>query len=262
MARSCSLVLTLFLCLSPAALAQPTDEIVLLPTIVARNTTIPGAFGSLWKTTTEIVNDSDSSFEIGLPWHGIEPDRVRVPAHSTTQLDVALTGPLIVRIPLAVADDVAFQTRVHDASRATTNFGTRIPSVREREFRRTRTIIADVPTADPFRATLRIYAPKSGRIQFRVTLLTQPKPVLVPDAPAQPQPSPTVLAQFEAIASRPLDLQDFGYSVPVAEVLLPGSGSDPVQVMIEPVHEGASRFYAFISVTNNETQHVTILSPR
>lgn len=41
-----------------------------------------------------------------------------------------------------------------------------------------------------------------------------------------------------------------------------GPASSPfVRVEVEPLGEGA-RFWAFVSVTNNETQHVTLITPQ
>ncbi|PYQ28160.1 MAG: hypothetical protein DMF56_17135 [Acidobacteria bacterium] len=241
-------------------------ENVLLPLVGTTRTSAPGAFGSQWKTSTIVVNDTDSAFSINVPWGDPRllvspalPQFVDLEPRSTSRLDLALTGPVVVRIPRAIADHVFFQTRAFDASRAETNFGTRVSSVRESEFLHARTTIADVPTADPFRATLRIYSPDDKPRAFHVTLRTQPEVTASPYR--QPPPSASsVITQLQATTAALLE--GYPYSVPVAELLLPSAGADSVQVVIEPVDDSNAPFYALVSVTNNVTQHVTVLTPR
>jgi len=241
-------------------------ESVLLPLTGTTRTSAPGAFGSQWKTSTVVVNDTDSFFTINVPWGDPRllvspalPQFVDLEPRSTSRLDLALTGPVVVRIPRALADHVFFQTRAFDASRAETNFGTRVNSVRETEFLHARTTIADVPTADPFRATLRIYSPDGKPRAFHVTLRTQPEFTATPYR-QQPPPASTTITELQATTAALLE--GYPYSVPVAELLLPSAGADPVQVVIEPVDDSNAPFYALVSVTNNVTQHVTVLTPR
>jgi hypothetical protein len=241
-------------------------ENVLLPLTGTTRTSAPGAFGSQWKTSTVVVNDTDSTFTFNVPWGDPRllispalPQFVTLEPRSTSRLDLALTGPVVVRIPRALADHVFFQTRAFDASRADTNFGTSVPSVRESDFLHTRTTIADVPTADPFRATLRIYSPDGKPRAFRVTLRTQPE---LTASPYRQQPPPAASTITELQATTSALLEGYPYSVPIAELLLPFAGTAPVQVVIEPVDDGNAPFYALVSVTNNVTQHVTVLAPR
>ena len=246
--------------------ADDDYESVLLPLSGTTRNAAPGAFGSQWKTSTVVVNDSDSAFNIDVPWGDPRllvspalPQFVPLKPRTTQRLDLALTGPVVVRIPRAIADHVFFQTRAFDASKADTNFGTRVPSVRESEFLRARTTIADVPTADPFRATLRIYSPDGKPRAFRVTLRTQPDYTASPYQQTPPAVASTIT---ELQTTTTALLQGYPYAVPIAELLLPFAGADPVQVVIEPVDDSDAPFYALVSVTNNVTQHVTVLTPR
>lgn len=245
-------------------------ETVLLPLIGNTRTPIAGAFGSQWKTATWVSNQSAHSFRIAVPFDdpgliGPSPgpaQHVIVPAQSASRLEVSLTGPVVVRVPRALANDVAFQTRAYDDSRGELNFGTRVPSVRPSEFHRSRITIVDVPTAPPFRASLRIYSPDQQPRAFHVTLSTQPDNVATPSGEPAPRAS-TVLTQFTAATAVPPDLARFNtpYAVPFADILLP-TLTERFQVSVEPVDDGDSPFYAFVSVTNNSTQHVTLLTPR
>jgi hypothetical protein len=247
-------------------------ETVLLPLIGNTHTPIPGAFGSQWKTATWVSNQSAHSFRIAVPFDdpgliGPSPgpfQHVIVPAQSASRLEVALTGPVVVRVPRALANDVAFQTRAYDDSRGELNFGTRVPSVRPSEFHRSRITIADVPTAPPFRASLRIYSPDQQPRAFHVTLSTQPDIVATPSVELTLPPASIVLTQFTAATAVPFHLAIYDaskpYAVPFADILLP-TLAERFQVSVEPVDDGDAPFYAFVSVTNNSTQHVTLLTP-
>ena len=245
---------------------DPNDvETVLLPVTVARDTKIPGAFGSLWTATTTVVNGSDQRFDISVPWGDPRllvspplPQYVTVEPYDTAYLDLALSGPLLVRIPRVFAEKISFQTRVHDESRATTNFGTHVPSVRERDFYTTRLMIADVPTAEPFRSTLRIYSTDGPPRGFLVTVYSQPRMLLSP----YPRPNPPFPIQLTELRANTAKSMELPYIPPVAEILLPALDSGPVQILVQPVDDGIAPYYALVSVTNNETQHVTILTPR
>jgi hypothetical protein len=248
-------------------LADDEYERVLLPLSGTTRTPIPGAFGSQWKTSTVVVNDSDRAFAIDAPWGDPRllisppaPQFVMLQPFSTARLELALTGPVVVRIPRVIANHVFFQTRAFDASRAETNFGTRVPSVRETEFLRARTTVADVPTSDPFRASLRIYSPDGKPRAFHVELRTQQEQNAIPSYPPPPAQVTTTIAELQATTSTLFD--GYPWAVPFAELLLPSAGASPVQVVIEPVDDGDAPFYAFVSVTNNVTQHVTLLTPR
>ena len=245
-------------------------ESVLLPVGGSFPFATPGAFGSMWRTTTTVVNDSDHEIRIGVPFATpfthVSPkpgQHVMLPAHATADLKVEAAMPLVVKIPRSLGSQVAFQTRVWDESRATTNFGTHVPSVRERDFATSRITIANVPTADPFRATLRVYSPDRVPRSFHVRVVSQPDQVALPEhsvakAVTTIMELGTTTQFFEASTINPA----LPYSAPFSQMQIPFAGDAPVQLVIEPVDDGVAPFYAFVSVTNNETQHVTILAPR
>jgi len=243
-------------------------ETVLLPAGGSSQQATPGAFGSLWRTSTLAVNDSDQTLRIDVPrFNPFVPATalaqfVYLEPHATYDLPLFAPYPVLVRIPRAFAGQVAFQTRVFDESRATLNFGTHVPSVREQEFHRSRVAIAGVPTADPFRATLRIYSPDRNPRAFHVTLLTQPEQAALPGG-GPPVQRGTVIMELQASTQFPdSNWASLPYTVPFSQMQLPAAGSAPVQAVIEPVDDGDAPFWAFVSITNNETQHVTVLTPR
>lgn len=138
-----------------------------------------------------------------------------------------------IEVPFEQAEDLSLSLRVYDTSRAAENFGTEIPVVHRSEFRRKPFTLLDVPTDPRFRNTLRVYAhaETAVRVQFgnETHLLTLRPGAHVFD-PAY--------AQFTAFPT----------------------GTQPIRVTITPDPTGPA-VWAFISVTNNETQHITTITP-
>jgi hypothetical protein len=144
------------------------------------------------------------------------------------------------------ASDVAANLRVFDQSRDTTNFGTEIPVVREREFV-TRIILPNVPVSSPrFRNTLRIYSDRATSVT--VTFIA---PEIIGSPVIGPQPQTTVTLApggnlFEPAYAVFTNFQPYRYDE---------------MVLIESNDPGA-KIWAFVSVTNNDTQHITTITPQ
>jgi hypothetical protein len=142
-------------------------------------------------------------------------------------------------------NDTVLQLRAYDVSRAATNFGTQIPVVGGDELRKEPIHLLGVPTDSRFRNTLRIYATHAK--DFRV-VVSNDEHLSIRDVTLQPG----------------LDLFDPAFGV------LTDFPSDvgPVQVWIFPNVSLVGPptpdpdFWAFITVTNNDTQHITVISPQ
>lgn len=138
--------------------------------------------------------------------------------------------------------------RVHDVSRAMLNFGTEIPIVREREFTEGYDhpiALLNVPTDPSYRNTLRIYGTGPELVNVRmdgagVTIERQ----------VQMRPG------FDIFDPAYAEFTDF----PVA--------SGPLRVTVRIINDTpitlppAYRLWAFISVTSNETQMITTITPQ
>lgn len=143
-------------------------------------------------------------------------------------------------LPAEQIDALSANLRVHDVSRADLNFGTEIPVVRQRDFVADSVVLLGVPTDPRFRNTLRIY----GFDASTVTVYVEGRPPV--QVPLQ----------------EGTDVFDPAYAVftdfPV--------GSEPVTVIIEAeVHFSPVIFapiWAFVTVTNNETQVISTISPQ
>lgn len=138
---------------------------------------------------------------------------------------------------------LSMNLRVHDVSRADVNFGTEIPIVRERDFLDPREpiVLLGVPTDARFRNTLRIYGKHGDEATIAI----------------EGQAPQTVMLQGGTNPFEPA-YASFG-NFP--------TGTTPVRVTISLTGNDISYsqkkpFWAFISVTNNETQMITTITPR
>lgn len=246
--------------LSSAVVAQevnPADyEMVLLPILAERT---PGMFGSDWFTIFRLYNDA----EIPAAFHPIRCDTLcpgtgtfyvpsrRTHGPSTEYASVGEPPGRLFYVHRNVAQRVTFNLRIHDRSRQSQTWGTEIPVIREPEFLVGKAQLIDVPIDARFRPTLRIYdVDGTGRAEITVrvysafspTLLTEMRlPLLVIGR----QQNPPTLPGYA-------QLDRFGELFP---------GEQWLRIELEPASAGL-RYWAFVSVTNNETQHVTTITPQ
>jgi hypothetical protein len=134
--------------------------------------------------------------------------------------------------------------------------------VRDNEFTNGTLTMNDVPMDSRFRQTLRVYSldssqPSSVRVTLYGGTIDAAHPAIKPDT---------------FLGSSDFALKDNVGLLPVNTVTLPGfleigdidlissaSGYDRVRIDVKPLD--ASRIWAFLTVTNNETQHVTVIRP-
>ena len=149
-------------------------------------------------------------------------------------------------LPTARINEVVMQMRAYDVSREATNFGTEIPVVRAEGMRPDEITFIGVPTDSRFRNTLRIYSthqqPMHVTIEGPAALLDQVVHLSSPKN--QFDPAYAAFVQFPADAG-PVRVRIWS--------ALPEIVNPPVTV---------PDFWAFITVTNNDTQHITVISPQ
>lgn len=214
---------------------------------------VHGAYGSEFHTELRIANRGTRDAVI----HGLFPMcnlSVCPPVeftllHRTGRLETAdmeLNGGPGRFLYLSEPDlaTLAMNLRVHDVTRSALNFGTEIPIVRESEFTRDEIMLTGIPGDSRFRRTLRIYATKPVSLRLRVG-----------DAPEQP---------IEVDGGDGLYLPSYAY------VELPdGDTTYSITIYPEPCLLGApcpgigeSDFWAFVSVTNDDTQLISTITPQ
>lgn len=211
---------------------------------------VPGAFGSEFRTELQLkatlrpfsIYGLDTSFPCPILCIPMSPPLRLAPTDAALLPENVVYNGTPGRFVYVLRDEVQHVTanlRVLDTSRAALNFGTEIPVVTEEAFRDRITLLG-VPLASNFRNTLRIYSTRATTV--RVTVQGHP-PVDVPLATGTNFYEPA----YGAFSAFP-------------------SGTAPVRITIEhapsPLPVVPPRFWAFITVTNNETQMITTITPQ
>lgn len=227
-----------------------------------------GSNGSLWTTEFTIHNPRDTELTIigdvcsGLPF--ITPPCVpsfALPAGVSRKIDLTprtASEGVFLYVPKDVQYGPTPMTlRVRDLTRSAASFGTEIPIVRTTEFAQV-VIITDVPTDARHRATLRIYnsneAPRD--VVMRVYTLGGTTPI---------EERPVHLDGILTLVFDPTPLHP-GYAQ--VDPLTPAVRAAAERVRIEIFDPLASilsppppPLWALVSITNNETQQVTTITP-
>lgn len=230
----------------------PDYDRILLPLAIEPT---PGVAGSLWVTEFWVYNDSSDRvalFPVRIT------DGYTLAPKTATQPPIFLSPPgwipgHIVHVPRGRSEELAFNLRVRDVSRVEKDWGTEIPVVRESSFYSEKLVLLNIPMDDRFRQTLRVYAfGARGNLPGSVRVRAYPLESKVPLAEEV-----LTLQAVEPIEYVPM----FGQMSGFREIfpLLVSTGS--IRLEIDPLTEGL-RFWAFVSVTNNETQLVTTVTPQ
>ena len=201
---------------------------------------IPGAFGSEFRTYLRL-----SGVEMEL--FGLQPGTTPYPigpfASSAPPPNGGTPGRFIY-VPKDGVKTFSATLRVADTSRSAENFGTELPIVRESEFPDDILVLHGVPTDPRFRNTLRIYAAREGRISIYIEGESVSRNVQLRKNDLN-DPFEPAYAVFT----------DFPVGRGELRVTLTGPslrGPSP-PIYFPP-------FWGLVSVTNNETQHITTIT--
>jgi hypothetical protein len=236
---------------SPGALYYYTDEDlsvqepILFPIIESTD----GAFGSKWRSEATISNPSpwevDADYTMHCVGPCVGPCDPPIEPKSFQQFHACYPRGTVFYAPRSEASHLAMSLRIRDISRDDEGYGTEIPVVREHDFVHGAEIrLLDVPLDPRYRVKVRLYAVEPGlapslsgfvRIQRDSGLLQLP----------------FSLTKFQSY---------FSNEPYYAEVDLP-QGAIGERVNLEIVMPLDATAWAFASVTNNETQQVTIVAP-
>jgi hypothetical protein len=221
----------------------------------------PGANGARWKAETTLLIRSDEQIELG-------PDPC---AFSPVCPPVVLTYPLQRPFPLTsrFADDVGglfvytlakdidkldVGSRVYDVARLETTAGSAIAIPREEDFVARTISLLGIPVAPQYRHTLRVYD-FEGRAGARVAVRVYANDDREPRGSFVQTLTLSRHARTytdQQLPTHPAYLQlDPGALVGLA-------GATTIRLDVEPLD--GSRIWAFVSITNNDTHHVTTFS--
>lgn len=234
-------------------------ERLLVPITATR---IPGANGSLWKTDVTMLFRSDTVPVIepnpcNTPILCLFPPMpVRVPfdLHEHGVIGFTPSGGQFIHIAADEVDKVAINGRFYDESRLTETAGTELPIVRMRDFRTSTVALIGIPVAPQYRHTLRVYEgdSRNTHVAIRVYADDETAPRLATTRAltrAVEQTEPTFTPYYP------------GYAELALGQLLALDGIETLRVELEPLEAG-TRIWGFVSITNNDTHHVTLVSPQ
>lgn len=223
-----------------AQFASDTFERVLLPVSVNG---IPGAFGTRW--STELWYRNNSTYPVAIYPLAMSD---HVPTMNRNELLHVFTSPnydpsQIINVERAGIDSVQFDLRLYNRSDPRAKFGTKLPVVREREFGDVVNLI-NVPTASDFRSALRIYALPDESFAGETVLLqifdNDERLLVSTDIPFNGAPRYAVVSSL-------------------ADAYPQIRQADRVRVHVES--RNGRKIWAFVGVTSNTTQDVSIVTP-
>jgi hypothetical protein len=241
---------------------------VLVPIGVAD---VAGAKGSLWTTELWAVSTNSESVAVAaLPCllgpNGCAAAFELAPGRTTKvgPLASAENPGVLLLVPKPQAANVAFTLHVRDLNKQSESWGAEIPVVPEEDLFTGPAHMPNVPFGSKYRQTLRIYALLDAvpAATFRVKMYhvtgTAPDRLLRDDVVTLnrgPEPPPNMIGSpLAQIAIVDMFLIEIG-------------GVDRVRVSIESMTDPTALrppipYWAFVSITNNETQQVTTVTPR
>lgn len=225
-----------------------------------------GAAGSQWRTNLWIQNGGKETLLLA-PWPclfdlcpAIFPlTKALLPGES--QHNLPATFPQagvfrrIVYLNRTSADNALLSLRVLDESGIAVDSGTEIPVVRERNLLTSATTLINVPLLNN-RLLLRVYDVALTSAQFRVRVFVQGE--VLPDTPLAEKTLNAVTSDHAELHVIPA-YAEYPIEISFGPVLLAKDAA--VRVEITPLTEG-SRYWAFVSATNNSTNHVTLTTPQ
>jgi hypothetical protein len=254
--------LALVLVAAPLFAQEPTPtERLLLPILTPP---VHGAFGSEFHTDLRIANDSDNVMFL----LGLESDRctpICLPGlfplildpHEEIGPDHILLNGSPGRFIFVAKDQVSslsMNLRVHDVTRGGLDYGTEIPIVRESEFRTNQVAFVGVPTDARFRNTLRIYS--QSAVDVLVTVGDQaPVRVRLSGGFSFPNSNSNIVfpefntPAYAAFSSFPTGVAPVRVTVQLDSDIITLL---PIEVPL----------WAFITVTNNDTQAISTITPQ
>jgi hypothetical protein len=237
-----------------ATTARGAQEKLLLP--IAYYGQVPGAFGSLWKVELSGRNAGSSFVRVGtkMPCAVNCPNSPAQP-HSDFFVDLSFTKTVaghFIYVDSAGAESVSFNLRVQDVSRQALTWGTELPVVRSSDAFTAPVSLINVPSDSRFRVAVRVYdfdGTGANRVRLRIFPFNSSDAIVDDEVALTTQGfSPEELppqAQITDLTGRYPTLRDRG----------------PLRIEVIPV-TSPLRFWAFVSVTNDETQHVTTITPQ
>jgi len=238
---------------------------VLLP--IYLDVPVRGAFGAEWKTDLWMRNNSRAPVTLAAWPCEAEVCTEAYPRqfqfagahslHNLPRLDAADGGnpSRVLYVAKGGAEQVSYSLRFADVSRSTIDGGVGLPVIRESELLDRDAQLFDVPLKAGFRVMLRIYDVTYAASKFRVTIY--------PQRELEDQ----AVTYFFEVAAGASDSGEFRSRAAYAQFDLTSllaqarAWPESARVEVTPLTPG-SRFWTFASITNNDSQVVTLVTPQ
>jgi hypothetical protein len=244
---------------------QDAYEEVLLP--VYLESEVNGAFGARWKTDLWMRNNALEPIRLAAwpcPAGEICPAAFPLTYNFEGERSLRNLPPLpgradgnpsrLLYLDREGAANVAFSLRFADVSRAPFDGGVEMPVIRQAEMLGGVAQLLDVPLGPAFRVLLRLYEVAYPSSRYRVTIFPQ----------AEVNQPPVHSRELTVTSSYTGDFRPkAGYASLDITGLLQEAKAWPQNARIEitPLTPG-SRYWAFASITTNDTQIVTLVTPQ
>jgi hypothetical protein len=246
----------------PLATGGPADYVMTLVPLSAVQ--VSGAHGSRWTAELRVFNASHLTLRMLGPEEvfqspPIDP-AVQIEPHQTEQVILSNGGNGVdgafLYVPSLLSWAPKFSLRVRDISQNAASLGTEIPVVGYYQAG-TDVMLVDIPTDPRYRATLRIYAftPAPMRVGVAVYPESGNTPIEQYDVNLH-----GIDTNFEPFPANPAYI-----AVDPLTAIVRASGP---RVRVELTNYGHNvsppppPIWGFVSITNNETQQVTAVTPR
>ena len=221
-----------------------------------------GLLGTQWSAELWIRNDSDQSVNL-FPercfFIGLEHPcsfRYDVPARSTVLANLANTTAdspgVFLYVPRDRVREVHFNLRIRELTKAADSYGTQIPVVRVRDFPTGTATLLNVPLQFGARLNLRVYTPDDFSSEFVVRLFADPSGLPLGERKfpgPRPRPTDPIFPMLFA--------PDINLSAAFA-----GLVADRVRVVVERTFPAGQPFWPMLTITNNRTNSVTVVTPQ
>lgn len=222
---------------------------------------IDGALGSRWVTEVVLSNGSSSPVFVDNVGGVTSVGAFNLPIQPGVTMPLSFASITFSDSPgrfLDVEKDASgfsIQLRVRDVSREAIGFGDEVPIVRKSAVSAGPVNLAGIPVLEEYRLLLRVYD-----LERRPEAAVR---ILVFDVAPENEPDslPDNLLGELVVPLTVGECDQPGYAeIPNLAGLASGSVHKSVRVLIEPIDE-ASKVWAFLTMTNNQTQQVTVVSP-
>jgi hypothetical protein len=183
-----------------------------------------------------------------------------IPPHTTLFPAVSRPRPgtppaLLFLANTSGLQDLTFALRVRDTSRSDKGWGTEIPVIVVSAVRSGPIALVNVPIANHFRQTLRVYGVSATRqlVNLRFFAIRQHSDNVADGT--------TPITERQIALVQPVDnrVQPSYYALDLGNQVPELAGNEAVRIDVVP--ETSDFVWAMVSITNNETQEITVVTP-